>query len=562
MEAAMRVLRLALLIVSVLVAVANQAPAQTTELVIGQTPRSLVRFGDSAQATTIVQSFLPTAPEITAVSIRLARRGAPAHPIGVSIRASLTGPPLSHASITPTALATTASASSWSVVEFPAALPVEPGRVYYLALTVGRVDSGNFYYVVADASTSYPTGTMYIGTTVTKYDALLKIHQRGVPPPPPPIPIAQIPPTSAPLERIAGSIDVGGRAYSITIAGDLAYVGTLNGLSILDLGPDPAAPGLLGSIALGDGPCQSVEVQGSTVYLACTRLGLVIVDASNRSSPRVLATHAPHGVYTNATAVAVKGHYAFLSNFGGWVHVYNVSEPGIPHEVRPAIGVPGWGNSSRCSIGALDLKYINQLTALSSKGGGKATHVSVSGDSMIVTECGYGRASHYDVSDPENPMYRGSHYFPFPLKAMTGRNAVYMLGAYAKFSGLATAGLPWGAPSPQSLSKFVPSWCEDGAFVKTGHPSIDAGGIHLTENAHYVVTIGGQYEGTDAGILEVYYVGDPLNPLRLAGASLGGATGVTLLQAMGIATRGDYIYTAAGNHGVQVWRMVGLGTAP
>lgn len=231
-------------------------------------------------------------------------------------------------------------------------------------------------------------------------------------------------------------------------------------------------------------------------------------------------------------------------------------------EARPEIGVPAWGNGSGCAVGPVDLGYISRLSALSDKGGGKATDVSVSGNSMIVTEWGYGRASHYDVTDPLNPVYRGSHYFPFPLKAVTGRNAIYMLGAYGKFSGLATAELPWGAPSPQSLTKFVLGKCEDGAFVKTGHPSMDTGAIHLTENAHYAVTMGGQYQGTDAGILEVYYVGDPLHPSRLAAASLGGATGVTLAQAMGIATRGDYIYTASGDHGVQVWRMAGLGAAP
>ena len=555
----MRLAYLVLLIVPALVA--NQVVAQTTELTIGETPRSLVRFGDSAKTTMIVQSFAPTAPEITAVSIRLARRGAPTQPISVSIRAALTGQPLTHASITPTALGTTAQTSSWSFVAFPEPLTVVPGRAYYLALTVDRVDSSNFYYVVADSRASYPGGTMYIGTTVAAYNALVTIHQQGVPPPPPPIPVAQIPATTAPLERVGGDIDVGGRAYSIAIVDDRAYVGTLRGLSILAI-TAPAAPVLLGSIAFGDQPCQGIGVQASTVYLACTGLGLVIVDAADPGAPRVLATHAPHGEYTAATAIAIKDKHAFLSDFRGYVHVYDVSDPSAPTEVRPRIGVPGWGNGAACAISAVDLKYISQLAALSDKGGGKATHVSVSGNSMVVAEWGYGRANHYDVADPVNPVYRGSHYFPFPLRAVTGRNALYLLGAYQKFSGLATAGLPWGAPSPQSLTKFVLGKCEDGAFVRTGHPSMDAGGIHVTENGHYVVTMGGQFEGADVGILEIYYVGDPLNPSRLATASLGGATGVTLAQAMGIATRGDYIYTAAGNHGVQVWRMGGLGAAP
>jgi hypothetical protein len=62
---------LRLLALICLVLLPTAALAQTADLAIGNTPRSLVRFGDSARTTVIAQSFLPTAPEIAAVSIRL-----------------------------------------------------------------------------------------------------------------------------------------------------------------------------------------------------------------------------------------------------------------------------------------------------------------------------------------------------------------------------------------------------------------------------------------------------------------------------------------------------------
>ncbi len=92
-------------------------------------------------------------------------------------------------------------------------------------------------------------------------------------------------PTALPL---LGDLELPG-AFLLAAAGDLLHVLTTDGtLEILDIA-DPTDPRPLASLPFG-AQARTIEVHGNTVYIGCDEPGLLVVDATDPTSPEIAGT--------------------------------------------------------------------------------------------------------------------------------------------------------------------------------------------------------------------------------------------------------------------------------
>ena len=110
----------------------------------------------------------------------------------------------------------------------------------------------------------------------------------------------------------------------VTLAGERAYVWTIEGLEIVDVA-DPSAPVRLGTFAL-DG-IEEVQASGNYVYAATTTIGLAILDVSNPMAPTLAGQVSAIGT---ARAVRVQPPYAYVTGALHDLIVVDISVPTAP----------------------------------------------------------------------------------------------------------------------------------------------------------------------------------------------------------------------------------------
>ncbi|MCL4852282.1 MAG: hypothetical protein KJZ78_12985, partial [Bryobacteraceae bacterium] len=117
-----------------------------------------------------------------------------------------------------------------------------------------------------------------------------------------------------------------GRVYA-GIEGSCVITVTNSTLSVNVLGTVRAfTPGPLSFVTI-PGVANNVDVAGNYAYVAAGAAGLVVVDVSDRQSPRIVATLDTPG---SAEDVAVSGSYAYVADGPGGVAVVNIAVPDRP----------------------------------------------------------------------------------------------------------------------------------------------------------------------------------------------------------------------------------------
>lgn len=130
--------------------------------------------------------------------------------------------------------------------------------------------------------------------------------------------------------------------YNVVLDGDDACMGTMNGIEIVRIA-NPARIEKLASIdALRDSEC---FVVGRYAYAGSVDNGLVVIDVSNKTAPRIVGRHRGMSGYTH---LQVSGRYVYAVAFAGGLDVIDVSDP-----TRPAlagfVSFPGRGGTVRLS---------------------------------------------------------------------------------------------------------------------------------------------------------------------------------------------------------------------
>jgi hypothetical protein len=342
-----------------------------------------------------------------------------------------------------------------------------------------------------------------------------------------------------------GNVPLNAKAHGVALQGNLAYVATEKGLTIFDIA-DPARPFIVG--VLQPQPplfpstllkSQAITVAGDYAYLAAPNL--IVVDVRNPAAPVAVGKRAvPGGLWD----VAVKDDVVYGASLAGELYVINVANKGNPVIAR-VIGLPAWAHPAH------DAYFLDRLRTGVTSGNAKVTGVSVAGDSLFAVDWAYGRLYYYDITNAVRPAFVATHYAPYLIKAYADRDPslpgaiVYMLTAFGAVSGLRS--VPMSVLEQFESSRYTT--CASCAYLKSRF-AIDQGDLAITGSGD-VVYAGGKGAGE-------FHVVDTVPPMRDVASDDIGLHGVGMAQGMGLRTRGDYVFQAAGVLGLQVYRFPGL----
>lgn len=334
--------------------------------------------------------------------------------------------------------------------------------------------------------------------------------------------------------NLVRTVPLGSQARDVVVQGNFAYVGTEAGMSILDIS-NPASPFVRSSVPIiSSGGAEGIDVKGSFVYVASRDGGLNIIDVSNPDAAKLVG-HAK--VSGQAWDVAVKDNVAYVGSFGsGQIQLFDVSNPAKP-TLFNALGLPKWTSSGD------DETNLARLNSYNKTGNAMVTGVSVRENVLVAVDWGYGRLYYYDVANAVSPVFAGTAYVPFTLKAEADpdRDVVYVFAAFGGPSGLYT--IPISAMSPNhSVQHATCSSCD---YLKVENSS--QGGIGLAPNSPYVLVAG--------ALKTLLYVVDASDTtdVTLATSIIVGKTSPRKGDTIGVASKGDYIFVAAGALGFQVY---------
>jgi len=240
--------------------------------------------------------------------------------------------------------------------------------------------------------------------------------------------------------------------YAVSVRGDYAYLGCYAGLLIVDVS-DPSAPWVMhtipaeGRIAVTTTPTHAFAISdldlvvvdvsnillpgvvatldmpgargltlaGDVLFVSRVRQGITAIDVADPGAPAVLA-----GVQVSAVGCGISGDHAFVGGLGG-MQVVDIASLSLPEAV-------GGAQVQGCTRGLDVLDHHAYLTVVEGpyNGGlqvmdvsdpsapvpagyadvGPAECVSVAGHYAYVGQ--YGAVCRVDVSDPLNPILRGS----------------------------------------------------------------------------------------------------------------------------------------------------------
>lgn len=375
--------------------------------------------------------------------------------------------------------------------------------------------------------------------------------------------------SARPANNLAFLGGAGGATNPIAIAGQYAYIGEGLGLTVLDIS-DPNQP-----IVVGRTPAFAVidviVVSGDYVYATVQPFGdLWVIDVRDPTKPLQVSYDDNYWV----KALSIDSSYLYAADFGGGLHIYDVSNPtvlqevgylqttGFPSGVDAAGGLAFVADSSGglWIVDVSDPTTPLELARIEVSPGQHVLDVSVVGDLLYTEYDGVFRV--INISDPTNPTAVGT------VNVFSGADVIEIAGDYAfvinGFGDVVSINIS-DPENPQSIAVYE---AEDKAqdLATVGHYLYftDQGlwGLDMTSPANPVEI--GRYKTTDwmeavvvAG--NYAYVADQEKGLMVVDVSvptlpqpIGFYNGPRGHGARDIALNNNYIYLAASFDGLRV----------
>mgnify|MGYP000332421537 CR=1 FL=1 len=243
------------------------------------------------------------------------------------------------------------------------------------------------------------------------------------------------------MYSIVGSLNTEGRARSVAVSGNYAYLTStphfdsdLVGLEIINIS-DPTSPKIVGSLDTR-GAATSVVLSGNYAYILEQRERsssytgyLRVVDISDSSAPKIVGSFPNSGSLVefirDPTAIEVIGGYAYVTDFSSGLHIIDISTPETPIQIS-ALKMPdharsiaiaeGYAYVATQSTGVQIINISNRSAPVILKGLdtieplGSVLYVTVSGDNLYVSgykSGGEWQVKIFDISTPNNPTSVG-----------------------------------------------------------------------------------------------------------------------------------------------------------
>jgi hypothetical protein len=327
---------------------------------------------------------------------------------------------------------------------------------------------------------------------------------------------------------------------SVYVSGNYAYVASANSnaLEIVDVS-DPANPVHKGNISTGAGGALlnkpwSVYVSGNYAYVTSRESNaLEIVDVTNPASPvhkGCITDNSISGsgaLLNDPDSVYVSGNYAYVASVGSnALEIVDVTNPASPVHKGSIVDATGTG-------GAL----LNDPHS-----------VYVSGNYAYVASYDSNALEIVDVTNPANPVHKGSIVDATGTGGalLNGPQSVYVSGNYAYVA------------SANSDALEIVDVSNPANPVHKGSIVNGAGGallhwpesVYVSGNYAYVASWG-------SNALEIVDVTNPANPVH-KGSIVNGAGGALLSDPAGVYVSGNYEYV--GSAGSNALEIVDVGT--
>lgn len=423
--------------------------------------------------------------------------------------------------------------------------PLTPSLAGHLALPAAAKDvavSGNYLCVadgdsglqivdVSDPSAPARLGcvdTLYVATHVAVKDGFAYVASYTG------LAIVDISDPSAP--QVVSHLY--GHVLTVTLAGNLALLGTLGYLQIVDIS-NPASPAVLGSIKAGTTWVNSIAVAGDVAYVLDRTFSMI--DISDPAHPVWLGGINPRGV---ANHLALNGNVAYLGeglpNSSRWrgLEVVDISNPMSPVRLSQYLGSVGGPGGLAGEGNALYMVFGNRFSVIDLSNPASprllnddltvgGVQMAASGHRVYLAE-GTAGLKIIDASNPQSPAVLGSIDTPGGASgvAVTG-NVAYVadglsglqiidVSTPASPTILGTADTPDFAGSVAISAHFAYVADDDSGLVviDVANPTdpLITGRLDLVHASSVVVSGDVGYVLTSPGLLYVLALTDPSSP--------------------------------------------------
>ncbi len=218
------------------------------------------------------------------------------------------------------------------------------------------------------------------------------------------------------LNPIVSNYHTPGTAWSVQVVGTTAYVADgPNGLKIINIAT-PSSPTLIGTYNPPGQQAQGVQVIGTTAYVAGMANGLEIINVAMPSSPTLIGTYNTPGQQINE--VQVVGTTAYVTDYNGGLQIINIATPSRPTLIGTyrghTAGVQIVGNIAYVTDVYKGLQIINITTSSNPtligayNTAGFANGVQVVGTAAYVKYLG-GGLKIINIATPSKPTLIGTY---------------------------------------------------------------------------------------------------------------------------------------------------------
>ena len=336
---------------------------------------------------------------------------------------------------------------------------------------------------------------------------------------------------------------LGGPTYAAAVEGDYLYFGVGPRLVIWDI-RDPDAPAFVGQTPILPDVVLDIAVQGSFVYLACEKAGLLIVNVSDPQHPVAAGQYQIDGLPSEFYSVFVSENTAYVTDRLRGLRVVDVSNKAAPTEIGfydtdgfaedvVVVGPYAYVADEAYRLAILDLTFPSKPSQIDYDSYYASADVwsisSANQELFLATGDGLDIVS---IADPDKPVLLG-HY-----QTASGALDVAVSGdrAYLQAGGLYILDISNPA-SPQPLGFYSP------AAMQTDCPQVGGPSIKPCRS----VFAAGQrvYLGEDTFGMQIVSVADPANPRQA-----GGYQGIG--RAADVAISGAKAFVSEPNRGLHV----------
>lgn len=240
-----------------------------------------------------------------------------------------------------------------------------------------------------------------------------------------------------------GRLSIPSSAVSIGIKGDRAYVGTLDGLYIIDI-IDPSNPGIVTVLPAIGYLRRTICIVGDYAYCGVSQLGLAVLDLSSPDDPQVLP--GLDCEVSNADSLYAYGTSLYLPGDESGVQVIDISNPSQPL-LQKVIYTPSevdtvYVDGSHAYIGCNDAQDLALLLRLDAQPTPEsASWIPVPGSnwqmdckgSYLYIAAGDAGLQIVDISDAAHPILAGAAAIPGTVTKVSSNGdyaAVWADGLY------------------------------------------------------------------------------------------------------------------------------------